>query len=282
MNRAVLFVSLIVMLVGCAEPAPLPPADPETAMQPDWTAADSLALLMVGAAGGSGSVSPKQGPGGWADVPVVGFEFAGSGDEGRRLIRRHLWNQETGQYRVDWTAGDTALVAFFDVQTFDPDKPAGTVYADGEMLPQSEAAPRLQTAYEGYINDTYWWLAPAKLFDPGVTRGLAPDLSTDSTRVLTLAFDDGTGLTPGDRYWLTADRATGQMLGWQFHLQGADAPGPFVAWTHHVAVDTPDGPLPVATRREIGGAVRLYTDAFWAPPSVPEAAFTDPNWSRSE
>lgn len=267
--------------IGCAEPSPLPPADPTTAIEPDWSPADSLALRMVAAAGGNGRVSPKQEPNGWADVPVIGFDFARGTDEGRRLIRRHLWDRQTGQYRVDWTAGDTTLVAFFDVDAFDTEQPAGTVYADGEMLPQSEAAPKLQQAYSGYINDTYWWLAPAKLFDPGVTRGLAPDSSTDSTRVLTLAFD-GVGLTPGDRYWLTADRTTGRMLGWQFHLEGNDAPGPFIAWTHYIAVDTPNGPLPVATRREIGGAVRLYTDEVWAPPTVPPAAFTDPAWARAE
>ena len=280
MSRAFLL-ALIAVFAGCAEPAPLPPADPATAMQTEWSPADSLALLLLDAAGGGGSASPKQGPGGWADVPVLGFDFARGSEDGRQLIRRHLWNRQKGQYRVDWMAGDTALVAFFDVNAFDPEMPAGTVYAGGEMLPQSVAAPHLASAYEGYINDTYWLLAPTKLFDPGVTRGLAPDLSTDSTRVLTLSFD-GVGLTPGDRYWLTADRATGQLLGWQFHLQGADEPGPFIAWTNYVAVDTPDGPLPVATRREIGGAVRLYTDQVWAPPTVPPAAFSDPGWARAE
>ena len=267
--------------VGCAEPSPLPPADPSTAIDPEWTAADTLAFQIADAAGGMGSISPKQGFRGWPDVPVVGFDFARGTDEGRRLIRRHLWNRETGDYRVDWTAGDTTLVAFFDLDDFDTEKPAGTVYADGEMLPQSVAARYLQSAYEGYINDTYWWLAPIKLFDDGVTRGLAPEQDTDSTRVLTLAFD-GVGLTPGDRYWLTADRVTGRLLGWQFHLQGADAPGPYIAWTGTVAVDTPGGPLPVATRREIDGVVRLYTDQIWAPPTVPPAAFTDPAWARAE
>jgi hypothetical protein len=278
-----LLASLIALAVaGCAEPEPAVLADvPEPVVSAE-TPADSLALQMVRAAGGDGRAADEQEPNGWPDVPVIGFDFARGGDEGRRLIRRHLWNQRTGEYRVDWTAGDTALVAFFDVDAFDAAKPAGTVYADGEMLPQSEAAPYLQSAYTGYINDTYWWLAPIKLFDPGVTRGLAPERDTDSARVLTLAFDDGTGLTPGDRYWLTADRATGRMLGWQFHLEGAEEPGPYIAWTGTVAVDTPNGPLPVATRREIGGAVRLYTDGFWAPPTVPEAAFTDPAWARAE
>ena len=281
MSRALAFLAALLAVAGCAEPSPLPPAVPETAVQPDGSPADSLALRMVDAAGGSGRVSDEQGPDGWADVPVVGFDFARGTDEGRRLIRRHLWNRQTGQYRVDWTAGDTTLVAFFDVGAFDTEQPAGTVYADGEMLPQSAAAPYLQGAYEGYINDTYWWLAPTKLFDGGVTRGLAPERDTDSTRVLTLAFD-GVGLTPGDRYWLTADRLTGRLLGWQFLLQGADEPGPYIAWTGTVAVDTPIGPLPVATRREVDGAVRLYTDEVWAPPTVPPAAFTDPAWARAE
>ena len=280
MSRA-LPLLLALAWTGCAEPAPLPPADPGTAVIAEWSPADSLALRMVDAAGGAGTVSPKQIPSGWADVPVLGFDFARGTDAGRSLIRRHLWNRQSGEYRVDWMAGDTALVAFFNAGAFDPETPVGTVYAGGEMLPQSAAAPRLQTAYEGYINDTYWLLAPTKLFDAGVTRGLAPDSTTDSTRVLTLAFD-GVGLTPGDRYWLTADRLTGRMLGWQFQLQGNDAPGPFIAWTGTIAVDTPNGPLPVATRREIGGVVRLYTDEVWAPPSVPPAAFSDPSWARSE
>src|SRR5262249_34366936 len=95
-----------------------------------------------------------------------------------------------------------------------------------------ENAKRLEGAYGRFINDTYWLLAPWKIFDPGVHLaydGEKPCPGGGECDVLKLSFED-VGLTPKDVYWLLSTRDGRQRLQWQ-HVLGAEAElPPTVAW----------------------------------------------------
>jgi hypothetical protein len=256
----------VVLLAACREadapaPAALPDAPPAGPLLHD--AADSLAARIVEGAGGLAA---------WAALPALRFDFAVASDTGEVSRRHHLWDRRTGRYRLEWTAGDSLLVALFSVERVADDVPEGAVYLDGVPLDSAAARAYLGRSYGRFINDTYWLLAPLKVFDPGVRRGLAPDSADAATDVLTLAFDD-VGLTPGDRYWLRADRTTGRLVGWTYALESGGA-GTY-RWEDARELPTPAGPLRLATRKAAPDGLRAILTPV-APAETDDAAFTDP------
>ena len=256
--------TLILALAGCA-PEPSDP-DASAAERPTLeTRADSVAMRAYEAVGG---------PEAMAALPYLRFDFGVERDGERQTVARHLWNRETGAYRVEWSRGaDSNYVALFDVNTQE-----GRVYLNGDSLGGGAGADRLGEAYRRFINDSYWLLAPAKLFDPGVTRTYVADSSGAEHDVIELTFGD-VGLTPGDRYWIYVDKETGQMDRWAFVLQNnPEAPPRMYDWTDVQALETSAGPVSLATSKEaMGGPVTIHTDNLEAPTDVPAEMFTDPN-----
>lgn len=225
------------------------------------TTADTIAMRAFEGFGG---------PEAWAALPYLRFDFGAENEEGRQVRRKHLWNRRTGDYRVEWTAGaDSQYVALFNV-----DSREGQVYRNGTALDSLENAEALQQAYRGFINDTYWLLAPTKMFDPGVQRTYVPDSADAGVDVVRLSFQD-VGLTPGDQYWMYVDQQTGRLDRWDFVLQGGGE-GRF-RWTGYEPHPTAAGTLYVATRKEaVDRPSALLTDNVEMPAEVDESLFTDP------
>lgn len=256
---------LALLLAACAAPDALPPAAPQPATfaPPLATSADTLAFRAAAHAGQEA----------WQSVPYVVFRFgraevAGDSAAGPQA-RRHLWNRTTGAYRLEVPRDDTLYTVLFDLDTGE-----GQAYRDDVRLDSARTAEWLDRAMGAYVNDTYWLLAPLKLFDEGVARGVDPDEDTDAEQALTLAFD-GVGRTPGDRYWLYVDRQTGRVAGWRFHLQSSEQPGPRIDRTGYRAFETDAGTVRLATRHATGGA-DLFTDGLSLPDQIDPAAFTNP------
>lgn len=252
---------ILALLTGCASESETEAVAPDALVVE--TKADSVALRAFEAAGG---------PQTWAALPYLRFDFGSERDGTHRVAARHLWNRQTGDYRVEMPAGgDTVYVALFNVETQE-----GQVYLDGAPLDSVENAERLQGAYRRFINDTYWLLVPTKLFDPGVHRTYVADSSDAETDVISLTFDE-VGLTPGDQYWIYVDRATGRVTRWAYHLQHfeADRPPTSLEWTAYETLDSPAGPVTLATRKQGTGYV-LVTDNLATPAEVAAEMFTDP------
>lgn len=232
------------------------------------TRADSLAMRIYQGHGG---------PQTWRNVPALGFTFAAGQQPDQRVeIAQHWWNRETGDYRVEWNGGpDSAYTAVFNVREFDQDPPTGRAALNGTRLDSAAEAQALRAARHRFANDTYWLLAPVKLFNDGVHRAYAADSSGDGFEVLQLSFDD-VGITPDDRYWLTAD-STGRLDHWAFHLEGMapDAPPAVFRWTGYETFATPAGPVTLATRKEsASGPNVVYTDEIETPGRFPDSLFS--------
>ena len=261
---------VFLLLVGCAGAGCSEEAEPEgtTAaadLPPLETSADTVAQQIYSYFGG---------PQAWQQLPYLRFDFAVEQNGQRQTVARHLWNRQSGDYRVEWRAGaDSIYAALFNVNTQE-----GQVYLNGDSVASARNQELLDQAYRRFVNDTYWMLAPTKLFDPGVNRSYVADSSNDSLGVIQLSFDD-VGLTPKDRYWLYADRETGRLERWGFILQGQsrEAPSTF-RWTDYEHFSTPAGTLRVATRKEaLGGGRAILTDRVRMPREVPQEMFTDPS-----
>ena len=230
--------AVLLLALGCADaPAPAPPSEP--AAVPLATKADSVAYRVIEASGGLDA---------WHALPVLRFEFAVEREGQRRLAARHYWDKTGNRYRVEWPGGeDSTVVAIFSAWPDSGRAFAGGVPLEGEAGAEAMAAARRRT-----INDTYWLLAPLKLFDPGVSRTYVPDSSDAATDVIRLAFD-GVGLTPGDQYWLFVDKATGRLQRWTFVLQGNPTPRSYT-WTAYEPLDGPRGTVHLATRKQAVGS----------------------------
>ncbi len=252
-----------VVLLACS---PAAPGGSEEIPRPVLeTRADSVAWRIYEASGG---------PAVWTQVPYVRFNFGGAPDTAttRPPARRHLWNRQTGDYRLEIPRGDTLYTALFNINTRE-----GQVYRDGTALDSTANQAWLERAYRSFINDTYWLLVPTKVFDEGVTRAYVADSSSADRDVITLSFAR-VGLTPGDRYWLYANPDTGMLEAWGYVLEGnPDASPSFIERTEVQTIETPYGTARLATAHRTGPNRKLYTDAVALPAAVPENVFTDPS-----
>ena len=260
MSRALPLLLSLAVLVGCGDaPPPLPPEADPIAVQ---TRADSVALQVIASSGGLDA---------WNALPALRFDFGFERDGQQQTAARHYWDKRRDRYRVEWPGGgDSTYVALLFAS---PD--SARVFANGAPLEGEAYAEALATARERRINDTYWLLAPLKLFDEGVTRTFVPDSSDAQTDVIKLTFSN-VGLTPGDQYWLFVDRESGRLTKWTFVLEGNPTPRSF-AWTAYQTLQSPDGRVHLSARKEaIGGPIAILTDQLVVPSRVDSTLFTDP------
>lgn len=233
------------------------------------TRADSVAYRLLQAHGADA----------WATAPYLRFNFGIETPDGAQTIARHLWNRNTGEYRMEWSAGpDSSYVALVNVREQQNGRLAGTAYLNGDELTGTADENVREEAYGRFVNDTYWVLAPLKTFDPGVNRTYLPDSSTAEHDVIHLTFND-VGRTPGDQYWLYVSTETGRLDRWAYHLQGMpeDAPPQFYDWTQYRELQAPDGTVRLAAHKDAVGADRtLLTNQLALPESPPEGAFSTP------
>lgn len=131
----------------------------------------------------------------------------------------HLWDRETGRYRVEWRTRDGhAVQVLFDVDTRD-----GRVWVDGAPADSAASREHLERAHGRWINDFYWLAMPWKLQDPGVHVEHVGETSLDGqTYDLLHVWFDQVGMTPGDQYWAWVNRTTHRMDRWAYFLEGTE------------------------------------------------------------
>ena len=77
---------------------------------------------------------------------------------------------------------------------------SSTVVIDDKTLNASDAIEYIDKAVDYFNNDSFWLVAPYKVFDTGTTRSLIP--LENNTQGLLISYASG-GSTPGDSYmWL--------------------------------------------------------------------------------
>jgi hypothetical protein len=210
----------------------------------------------------------------WEKARQFQFDFVVS-KENKPVARfSHAWDRYTGDYRlkgVDKAGAPYAI--YFNVNT-----KAGKAFVNGVEVAAEENAKRLEGAYGRFINDTYWLLAPWKIFDPGVNLtydGEKPCPGGGTCDVLKLSFDN-VGLTPKDVYWLWITRDGRRMLQWQYVLGGASDPPTTAAWKDWqkmggilLSMDKPMQGEPFEIRCENVSVSPARDDALFKPPAAP-------------
>ena len=172
--------------------------------------ADQVARELVAALGGSAA---------WEKARQFRFDFVVEREGKRAAEFRHLWDRYTGDYRLHGTDKSGAPYAvYFNVNTRE-----GKTFVNGRPVEGEGKKKLIEMAYGRFINDSYWLLAPWKVFDPGVTRAFEGEKTTSDgvlCDIIRLSFE-GVGLTPKDVYWLWVTRDGRRMVQWEYVLGGA-------------------------------------------------------------
>lgn len=256
---------------------------------PRLAAPVALALLLLVPATARPDVTPEArpvvdrltaalgGPAAFAECPTLRFAFTYASRDTVRASRRHWWDRGSGRYRIEGVSRDgTPFVLLFNVHTKEGDAWIGDRKLEGE-----ERTGWLERAYALFINDTYWFLMPYKLEDPGVHVALDGEAVVNGRPCdrLRVTFEN-VGLTPGDTYWAYVDRETHLMIRWGFILERdrAASENPTESlydWTDWRAA----GPLRLSPRRvrvDDPDRTVLTLEPFGAGEAFPERLFTDP------
>ena len=223
---------------------------------------------------GHGLIAAMGGQGAWEKARQFQFDFVVV-KRGAEVARfSHAWDRYTGDYRLRGVdKAGAPYTVYFNVQTR-----AGKAYVNGVAVEGDERDKRVGSAYERFINDTYWLLAPWKIFDPGV------HLAYDSERscpgggtcdVVKLSFEN-VGLTPKDVYWMWIARDPRRMVQWQYVLGGASDPPTAAAWKDWqkvggimLSLDKPLSGEPFEIRFDKVSVKPSRDDALFAPPANP-------------
>ena len=181
--------------------------------------ADSVAEAMITAMGGKG---------GWEKARFLRFDFTVVKDGKTLASFSHWWDRYDGRYRVEGSDPKSGpWKAYFNVGTHE-----GEYFVNGTRAEGETKTKGLENAYGRFINDTYWLLAPWKVFDPGVSLEYVGEIKTAAGQdcdEIKLSFEN-VGLTPKDVYWMDIDKTTHLLVQWKYVLNGGTEAPTVVAW----------------------------------------------------
>ncbi|WP_109300736.1 hypothetical protein [Aquimarina sp. AU474] len=111
-----------------------------------------------------------------------------------RNKHHYFWNKRQGFVQVRWDNHEVQL---------DLDKPNKSFVKSDNTSSAEKKQELLEIALAYFNNDSFWVVAPHKLFDKGVSRQLVT--LEDNTKGLLVSYAHG-GTTPGDSYLWKVDK----------------------------------------------------------------------------
>jgi hypothetical protein len=220
-------------------------------------------LLALNGAGGSAAPPPDPsveqlqqklvafagGPGALAKVRTLSFDFVVDTGKGARLVFHHAYDKRKGLYRYECSVADFAKVPVWDETAGDRWQPAadpprgerlvavyhfprvdGTVYVDGNRLPEPDNARILRRVHSRVMNERAWMFLPSFMGSPRLnTRTVTPVSDPEHGRLE--GFEGYWGEKPGDSdvytCYLAAD---GQLVRTDFRLKQSLDKSTTVLW----------------------------------------------------
>ncbi len=163
----------------------------------------------------------------FAALPGLRWHFASSVGDTVRSLRRHAWDRRSGWHRVSGIGRDGIP---FEIAHVVGDSTRGWATLGMRRLEGDSLRRAIQRGHALWTNDSYWFLMPYKLLDPGVVLADLGDttLAGRPHHRLGMSFER-VGLTPGDRYTVFVDAADARITRWTYVLEGQS--GPPSEWT---------------------------------------------------
>ncbi len=186
--------------------------------------------------------------------------------------RAHCWDRNTGRHRLEGQSAEgKTFVVLSNINTRE-----GSAYLDGQPLTGEQGTQYVEGAYQAWVNDTYWLLAPFKLQDPGVNLTYEGSEELDGVRYEKLGMTfNNVGLTPGDRYWVYINPISGLVERWAYVLQNQD---PNTQPTHWLWQGWQKyGSIMLApTRAQVGADEKIEFTNIAVRSNVPDEVYTSP------
>ncbi len=237
-NAIILLILATSLTAACNSTTPNPGKEADSTHKPDGDdsqqldPAQALAQKVFVAHGGPA----------FSNIKRIDFSFDVQNDSESTFKAQHNWNLVKKTDQIQWTTPDsTRLNVLLNLET---NAITGTV--NDAPITEDQAASIAADAHKRWVNDTYWFLMPLKLRDPGVVLSLeSPRTIDDATyEVLHMTFEN-VGLTPGDQYWVYVDTTTHHIARWDMLLQGQNTEPTTVVWGDYQKI----GPLTLPTTR---------------------------------
>jgi len=112
-----------------------------------------------------------------------------------RNQNHYVWNKKSAKVKVNWDTYEANL----DLQN----SINSSITRNGNILEGEESQKMISKALAYFNNDSFWVVAPHKLFDEGVTRKIVT--LEDGEKGLLVTYSSG-GTTPGDSYLWKVDK----------------------------------------------------------------------------
>ncbi|MEQ8239545.1 MAG: hypothetical protein RIA69_10055 [Cyclobacteriaceae bacterium] len=135
-----------------------------------------------------------------------------------RGAHQYEWNKPNNEVEVQWDD----ITVNFNTTTL-----TGNAKKAGENLKGEALKEAIDQAWQFFANDSFWLVAPYKVFDPGTKRTL---VDTPQGYGLLISYSSG-GVTPGDSYlWLLDENYF--PTGWKMWTQIIPLGGVEFTWTN--------------------------------------------------
>lgn len=164
------------------------------------TEADALATKMLTAVNHEG----------YKNTRYLSWTFRGE--------HHYVWDKDQQRVTVSWN--DTKV----DLNLAQPKTSVVTI--DGKLMGNDEKALTIEKALSYFNNDSFWLVAPHKVFDDGVTRSIVT--RENNEKALLVTYTSG-GTTPGDSYLWILDK-NGRPKGYQMWVSIIPIGGLYASW----------------------------------------------------
>ena len=165
-----------------------------------------------------------------AKTDILTWTFNGS--------HHYVWDRKRNLVEVRWRENKVLL----NLDQWEK----GKAYEGGkEVTDHGELDKKRGKAWEIFVNDSFWFIAPTKAFDEGVQRSVVKQ--DDGTDALLVTYTTG-GVTPGDSYLWLLD-ASGLPYAFKLWVSIIPIGGVKASWSDWKTLDSG---LKVATMHELG------------------------------
>ncbi len=147
-------------------------------------------------------------------IPYLQFEFFRGG-------HKYLWDKKKNHAIIEWENNKVIM----NLNTV-----SGKIYVDNVLQEGEEAEKIKSKAWSYWCNDSFWMIAPFKVFDKGTTRKIVElDAEDNGKYGLMIEYESG-GVTPGDSYlWILDDNYI--PTGWKMWTQILPVQGLYAGWS---------------------------------------------------
>lgn len=110
-------------------------------------------------------------------------------------VHHFVWDKKNQMVEVKWDKNDI----FLNLKEWNK----GKAFSEGKEITDGQLDVLRGKAWAIFCNDSFWMIAPYKVFDEGVSRKIVK--TEDGTEALLASYSSG-GVTPGDSYlWFLAN-----------------------------------------------------------------------------